>query len=126
MVVWISIFVGECFSEGSLKFLLLRRLTALVCLAEPATHPSRTILHDSLNWQTASSYHAGFMPHLPNARAAHGKCTNTHEQWVGLDSWSATLPVSQARMWPFQENHYFSSACNTEAVGIAHRALRCL
>ena len=49
------------------QFLLLRGLAALVCLvwgkAEPATCPSRTILHDALNGQTATSN--------PNSRQLH-------------------------------------------------------
>ena len=51
------------------QFSLLRGLAALVCLVwgkiEPATRPSRTILHDALNGQTASSHRSRFMPNAP-------------------------------------------------------------
>ena len=49
-------------------------LAASVCLvwgeAEPATLPLRTILHDALNGQTASSNRSYFMPIFLNAPSA--------------------------------------------------------
>ena len=50
----------------------------ILCLvwgkAEPAIRPFRTILHDALNGQTASSDRPYFMPNFLNARAALQKC----------------------------------------------------
>ena len=60
--------------EGHIKVTVIGSIscgTYVVCLVwgkiEPATGPSRTILYDALNGQTASSHRSRFMPHLPNA-----------------------------------------------------------
>ena len=47
---------------------------------------------------------------------------------LGHTTWSSTMPVTRSRTPSFWQNRhfYFSSACCTKAVGIAHQPLRYL
>ena len=116
------------------QFSLLRRLAASVCLvwgkAEPATCPSRTILHDVLNGQTATSnpnsrhLHLTHMPHVDIVDHASCNIHGWQGGWVtklyyacalfiidglGHATWSSTMPVSQSQPTvSFQRNHHIN------------------
>ena len=109
------------------QFSLLRRLAASVCLvwgkAEPATCPSRTILHDVLNGQTATSNPNSrqlHLTHVPKVDIVGHAPYNIHGWrggWVtklfacalfiidglGHATWSSTMPVSRYQTASFSE-----------------------
>ena len=104
---------------------------ALLSLGKPeaGNRSSRTILYDALNGQTASS-NLPCIPHLnASTRSSTVSCIykirmrNADCMGWAINIVSDRLPVSRARTGPFQENHHFSSVCNTEAVGRSPSAL---